>query len=197
MRILTEKREEPEIKLFQKWSFKEVQVKDLGLQRYISLKPMTIPHSMGRHEHKRFRKANVNIVERLVNNLMRPGANAGKKAKAMNIVKHAFEIINLRTCRNPVEVLVKAVENSAPCEDTTRISYGGIVYHLSVDISPQRRVDLALRHVCEAARQASINNPRSIEECLAEELILAANNDMKSYAVSKRHELERVAQSSR
>jgi small subunit ribosomal protein S7 len=128
---------------------------------------------------------------------MRPGKNAGKKAKTMNIVKQAFEIINLRTGKNPIEILVKAVENSAPCEDTTRISYGGIVYHLSVDVAPQRRIDLALRNICDGARQASINNPRSIEECLAEELILAANHDMKSFAVSKRHELERIAQASR
>jgi len=191
------KAEEKEIKLFGKWSFKEVEVRDPGLKRYISLKPVVIPHSMGRHEHKRFGKANVNIVERLVNNLMRPGKNAGKKAKAINIVKHAFEIIHLRTGKNPIEVLVRAVENSAPCEDTTRIAYGGIVYHLSVDISPQRRVDLALRYICEGARQAAMHNPRSIEECLAEELILAANNDMKSYAVSKRHELERIAMASR
>jgi small subunit ribosomal protein S7 len=191
------KEEEKEIKLFGKWSYKEVEVKDLGLKRYISLKPLVIPHTMGRHEHKRFGKANVNIVERLVNNLMRPGKNAGKKAKAINIVKHAFEIIHLRTGRNPIEVLVRAVENSAPCEDTTRIAYGGIVYHLSVDVSPQRRVDLALRYICEGARQAAMHNPRSIEECLAEELILAANNDMKSYAVSKRHELERIAMASR
>ncbi|MGB9684505.1 MAG: 30S ribosomal protein S7, partial [Candidatus Bathyarchaeales archaeon] len=91
-----------EVKLFEKWSFKEVEVKDLGLQRYISLKPIAVPHTMGRHEHKRFGKANVNIVERLVNNLMRPGKNAGKKAKAINIVKHAFEIIHLRTGRNPI-----------------------------------------------------------------------------------------------
>lgn len=197
MRILSQTQELREIKLFEKWSFKGVQAKDLGLQRYIILKPMVVPHSMGRHEHKRFRKANINIAERLVNNLMRPGKNAGKKAKTMNIVKQAFEIINLRTGKNPIEILVKAVENSAPCEDTTRISYGGIVYHLSVDVAPQRRVDLALRNICDGARQASINNPRSIEECLAEELLLAANHDMKSFAVSKRHELERIAQASR
>lgn len=188
---------EQEIKLFEKWSFKEIQVRDLGLQRYMSLKPLVVPHSMGRHEHQRFRKASVNIVERVINNLMRPGKNAGKKAKAANIVKQAFEIIHLRTGRNPIEILVKAVENSAPCEDTTKISYGGIVYHLSIDVAPQRRIDLAMRNICEAARQASVNNPRSIEECLAEELILAANHDMKSFAVSKRHETERVAQSSR
>ena len=200
MSILSQKQEEKqskEIKLFGKWSFKDVQVKDPGLQRYVSLKPVVVPHSMGRHEHKRFRKAGVSIVERLANNLMRPGKNAGKKAKVTNMVRNAFEIVNLRTGKNPIEVLAKAVENSAPCEDTTRISYGGIVYHLSVDVAPQRRIDLALRHITDGARTASINNPRSIDECLAEELIMAGNNDMKSVAVAKRNEIERVAQASR
>jgi small subunit ribosomal protein S7 len=200
VRVLSQKHEEKqekEVKLFAEWSFEGIEVKDLGLQRYVSLKPVVIPHSMGRHEHKRFRKASINIVERLANNLMRPGKNAGKKAKVMNMVHHAFQIVNLRTGKNPIEVLVKAVENSAPCEDTTRISMGGIVYHLSVDVAPQRRVDLALRHLADGARQAAVNNPRSIEECLAEELILAGNNDMKSFAVAKRHEIERVAQASR
>jgi len=188
---------EQEIKLFGKWSFAGIEVKDLGLQRYLSLKPIYVPHSMGRHEHGRFRKAEVNIVERLVNNLMRPGRIAGKKARALNVVRNALEIIHLRTGQNPVEVLVRAVENSAPCEDTTRISYGGVVYHLAVDISPQRRVDLALRLLTEGARKVSFSNPRPLEECLAEELVLAANKDVKSHAVAKRHEMERVARASR
>jgi small subunit ribosomal protein S7 len=128
---------------------------------------------------------------------MRPGKNSGKKAKATNIVKEAFEIINLRTGKNPVEVLVKAVENSSPCEDTTRISYGGVVYHMSVDIAPQRRIDLALRHITEGARAASANNPLSIQEALANELVLASNHDIKSAGIAKRNEIERVAQSSR
>jgi len=186
-----------EIKLFQKWSFKDIKVIDIGLQRYLNLTPMVAPHSMGRHEHQRFRKANVNIVERLINNLMRPGKNAGKKAKTTNIVKQAFEIISLRTGKNPIEIMVKAVENASPCEDTTRISYGGVVYHLSVDVAPQRRIDLAIRHISEGARAASLNTPKSIEECVADELTLAANKDIKSYAISKRNEIERVAQSSR
>jgi small subunit ribosomal protein S7 len=198
VKLLSQKQEqEKEVKLFEKWSYGGFEVKDLGLQRYISVRPLVVPHTMGRHEHRRFRKANINIVERLVNNLMRPGQNAGKKAKVTNIVKQAFEIINVRTGKNPVEILVKAVENSAPCEDTTRISYGGVVYHMSVDISPQRRVDLALRHISEGARKAAINNPRSIEECLADELVLAASRDIKSYGVSKRYEIERVAQANR
>ena len=186
-----------EIKLFQKWSFKDIAVVDIGLQRYLNLTPMVAPHSMGRHEHQRFRKAKVNIVERLINGLMRSGKNSGKKAKATNIVKETFEIINLRTNKNPIEVLVKAVENASPCEDTTRVSYGGVVYHLSVDVAPQRRIDLAIRHITEGARASSANNPRSIQETLADELVLAANKDIKSVAIAKRNEIERVAQSSR
>jgi small subunit ribosomal protein S7 len=186
-----------EIKLFQKWSFNDITVKDIGLQRYLNLTPMVAPHSMGRHEHQRFRKAKVNIVERLINGLMRSGPNAGKKAKATNFVKETFEIINIKTGRNPIEVLVQAVENASPCEDTTRVSMGGVVYHLSVDVAPQRRIDLALRHITDGARNASKNNPRSIQETLADELILAANKDIKSAGVAKRNEIERVAQSSR
>jgi small subunit ribosomal protein S7 len=186
-----------EIKLFQKWSFKDITVVDIGLQRYLNLTPMVAPHSMGRHEHQRFRKAKVNVVERLINGLMRGGKNAGKKAKATNIVKETFEIIYLRTNKNPIEVLVKAVENASPCEDTTRVSYGGVVYHLSVDVAPQRRIDLAIRHITTGARASSANNPRSIQETLADELVLAANKDIKSVAIAKRNEIERVAQSSR
>ena len=192
-----------EIRLFGKWSYDGIEVADPGLKQYMfdartrSLKPVYIPHSMGRHEHGKFRKARVNIVERLVNNLMRPGSSSGKKTRAINLVKNALEIIHLRTNRNPVQILVRAVENTAPCEDTTRISYGGIAYHQAVDISPQRRVDLALRFLSEGARKIAFGNPRSLDECLAEELILAANGDVKSSAVQKRNEMERIAQSSR
>ena len=188
---------EHEIKLFEKWSFDGIEVVDPGLKRYISLKPVYIPHSMGRHEHRKFRKAEVNIVERLINNLMRPGSSAGKKTRAINLAKNAFEIIHLRTEQNPVQILIKAVENSAPCEHTTRISYGGVAYHQAVDISPLRRVDVALRLLSEGARKIAFGNPRSLEECLAEELILAANKDLKSHAVQKRNEIERIARASR
>ena len=186
-----------EVKLFGKWSFSGIEVQDQGLKRYISLDPVFAPHSMGRHEHGRFRKAQVNIVERLVNNLMRPGRAAGKKERAVNVVRNAFEIINLRTGKNPIEVLVGAVESSAPGEDTTRLSYGGIVYNMAVDLAPQRRVDVALRLLTEGARKSSLNNPRTLEECLAEELVLAASRDVKSFAGSKRNEIERIARSSR
>ena len=186
-----------DIKLFGKWSFEGIQVKDPGLKQYISLRPMYVPHSMGRHEHGKFHKAKVNIVERLINNLMRPGSSAGKKTRAINLIKNAFEIINIRTGQNPIQVLVTAVEKTSPGEDTTRISYGGIAYHMAVDISPQRRVDLALRHLSEGARKLSFGNPKTLDEYVAEELVFASKKDVKSYAVKKRNEMERIARSSR
>ena len=186
-----------EIKLFGKWSFEGIQVEDPGLKQYISLKPVYVPHSMGRHEHGKFHKAKVSIVERLINNLMRPGSSAGKKTRAITLVENAFEIIHMRTGKNPIQVLVTAIEKTSPGEDTTRISYGGIAYHMAVDISPQRRVDLALRFLSEGARKLAFGNPRALDEYLAEELILAANKDVKSYAVKKRNEMERIARSSR
>ncbi len=189
--------EVPEIKLFGKWSYEGVEVRDPSLKRYICLKPVWLPHTGGRHEHRRFGKAEVPIVERLINKLMRPGRNMGKKHLAYNIVKQAFEIIHLRTGMNPIQVLVRAIENAAPREDVTRIMYGGITYFVAVDVSPQRRVDVALKHLTEGARMCAFNNPKPIEECLAEEIIAAANNDPKSYAIRRKEEIERIALSSR
>ena len=186
-----------QVKLFGKWSFSDIEITDPGLKEYISLKPVYLPHSMGRHEHRKFRKSSVNLVERLLNNLMRPGHSAGKKARTINLVRNAFEIVHLQTKENPIQVLTRAIENSAPCEATTRIRYGGISYLQSVDISPQRRVDIACRLLSEGARKGTFGNPRSFAESLAEELIFAANNDIKSNAVRRRNEMERIAQSSR
>ncbi len=186
-----------EIKLFGKWDYVNVQVRDPSLKRYICLRPYYAPHTGGRHEHRRFGKAEVPVAERLMNKLMRPGRNTGKKHLAYNIAKLAFDIIYERTGENPIQVLVRAIENSAPREETTRIMYGGIIYHVAVDVSPLRRIDIALRFLTEGARLAAFKSTKHISECLAEEIILAANNDPKSYAVSRKDEIERIALSSR
>ncbi|MCX8187908.1 MAG: 30S ribosomal protein S7 [Nitrososphaeria archaeon] len=184
-------------KIFGKWSVNDVEVRDPGLKRYICLKPTFVPHSGGRHEHKRFGKAEVNIVERLANMFMRPGPNGGKKTVALKIVRNALELIHLRTRQNPLQVLVKAIENAAPREDVTRLSYGGIVYFKAVDISPQRRLDLALRHLAQGAMETSFRSRKTPEEALADEVILASENDPRSLAVRKKNELERIALASR
>jgi small subunit ribosomal protein S7 len=190
-------RKPPEVKVFQKWSTEEIEVGDPGLEKYLSIKPTLFPHSGGRHEHKRFRKSSLNIVERLVNNMIRPGRVGGKKTKAVGIVRNALEIISLKTGKNPVEILVRAIENTAPAEDVTRIAYGGIVYPISIDISPLRRIDISLRFMTDGARQASFGNSKTIDECLAEEIIYAGARDNRSFAVRKRDEMERVALASR
>ncbi|HXZ90430.1 MAG TPA: 30S ribosomal protein S7 [Candidatus Dormibacteraeota bacterium] len=190
-------RKPPDVRVFEKWETGDIEVTDPGLEKYLSVKPVLYPHSGGRHEHKRFRKSQLNIVERLVDNMMRPGRAGGKKAKAVGIVRNALDIINLKTGKNPVEMLVKAVENTAPAEDVTRVAYGGIVYPISVDIAPQRRIDIALRFMTDGARQASYGNAKTIDECLAEEVMYAAQRDNRSFAVRKRDEMERVALASR
>ena len=193
------------ILLFRKWDLSEIEIKDIGLKTAISLKKTIMPMDFGRSALRRFNKADVNIVERLVNKMMHfgkknaknTGRMAGKKIHSYNIVKTAFEIIHLKTRKNPVEVLVRAIENSAPNEDTTRIVYGGTVYHVSVDVAPIRRVDLALRFIADGVKEATFSNPKPIEEFLAEHLILSANNDPTSPSVKRKNELERIAQASR
>ena len=196
---------EQKLLLFRKWDTTEITINDIGLKTAISLKQTIIPLDFGRSALKRFNKGEVNIVERLANKLMHfgkkyaknTGRMAGKKIHSLNIVRTAFDIINLKTGQNPVEVLVRAVENSAPNEDTTRIVYGGTVYHVSVDVAPLRRVDLALRFIADGIKEATFSNPKPIEEYIAEHLILSANNDTTSPSIKKKNELERVAQASR
>ncbi len=200
----------PEIKVFGRWSTKDIQIKDQGLAKYISLKPVIIPHTFGRHEHRRFGKQQVPIVERFINRLMTPGwasrrsqsarqsgLIAGKKSTAIRIVRSAFEIIHLRTNQNPVQILIHAIENAAPREETTRISYGGISYHTACDVAPLRRIDIALRFISESIWRRSFSTIEAIEEIIADELIAAANRDSRSNAVRRREEKERMALSAR
>jgi len=49
----------------------------------------------------------------------------------------------------------------------------------------------------DGARQASYSNPKTVDECLAEEIAYAAQRDNRSFAVRKRDEMERVALASR
>ncbi len=183
--------------LFGVWSFDGITVRDIGLERYLNIDPIYLPHTGGRHEARRFRKSDMNIVERLINSLMRPGGSSGDKSRVTSVVRNSFKIINLRTGRNPVETLVRAVENSAPNEDTTRIGYGGVVYRLAVDISPQRRIDLALRFIVRGIRESTFSNRLTLEEVLATQLIGAANNDQNAFSIRRKLEVERIALSSR
>ena len=199
-------------KLFGKYEFESVQVSDPSLVSYINLEPVVIPHSYGRHAKHPFKKAKVNLVERLVNKLMRGGtgrktsgkvirtrgAMQGQKTRALKIVSNAFDIVAKRTGKNPIQLLVDAVQNSAPREDFTRVSFGGVSYQVAVDVSASRRLDMALRNITLAAIMSSFGDRKTLADSLANEMEMAAKGDSQnSYAIKKRDETERMARSSR
>lgn len=156
-----------------------------------------LPHTAGRYAAKRFRKAKCPIVERLTNSLMMHGRNNGKKLLASRIVKQSMDIINLLTDANPIQILVDAIVNTGPREDSTRIGSAGAVRRQAVDVSPLRRVNTAIALITTGARESAFRNPKSMAECLADEIINAAKGSSNSYAIRKKDELERVAKSNR
>ncbi len=184
-------------KVFGRWSLEEVKIRDPGLVRYICLEPRIAMHTHGRHANTWFGKTEVNIVERLINNMMRTGKYTGKKTKAYKVVKLAFLEIEKRTKKNPVQILVQAIENAAPREAVTNLKMAGVFVPKSVDVSPLRRLDMALRNIVLGAMQKTHKNKKRVWECLADEIIAAAKGSLESYAISKKDEIERIAKASR
>ena len=158
---------------------------------------MYLPHTAGRYQKKRFRKATCPIVERLVNSMRMKGRNNGKKQLAVRIVKQAFEIIHLLTDKNPVQVVVDAVKNGGAREDSTRIGSGGVVRRQAVDVSPLRRVNQAIALITNGARNSAFRNIKSCAECLADEVMNCAKESSNSYAIKKKDEVERIAKANR
>merc|ERR1712189_158347 len=111
-------------------------------------------------------ESTVPIVERLTNSMMMHGRNNGKKLMTVRIVKHAFDIIHLLTGENPLQVLVNAIINGGPREDSTRIGRAGTVRRQAVDVSPLRRVNQSIWLLCTGSRESAFRNIKSIAECL-------------------------------
>ncbi|MEE9151419.1 MAG: 30S ribosomal protein S7 [Thermoplasmata archaeon] len=183
--------------IFGKYNLKDVVVEDPGLKRYINLTPIGIPHTGAKHANKWFGKTKVNIVERLINNMMRTKHTTGKKSYIYRTVSKAFDIIAKRTKKNPIQVLIFALQNSSPKEEITRLRFGGISVPKAVDTSSSHRLDVALRNICKGTVSSSHRNKKRMEMCLAEEIILASKADMNSFAISKKEEMERIAASAR
>ncbi|QCJ47268.1 MULTISPECIES: 30S ribosomal protein S7 [Haloprofundus] len=181
--------------LFGVWDVSEIEYTDPSTQRYLNVTP--IAHTMGRHASKQFRKSEISVVERLINRLMQTEDNTGKKQKALGIVRDAFEIVNERSEENPVQILVRAVENAAPREETVRLKYGGISVPKAVDVAPQRRVDQALKFIADGVASTSYKSTTSASEALAQQLLGAAEYDVQSYPISQKEERERVAAAAR
>lgn len=183
--------------LFNQWDMSEVQINDPALVRYINLHSMIVPHSCGKFTRQEFNKANMLIVERLINRLMKSSKNTGKKTLAIRIVTDAFNIINKKTKKNPVQVLVEAVTNTGQREETVRLKYGGINVPKSVDTAPLRRVNTSMFFISEAVYKSSQKSKKSASAALADELIAASKGDVKTYSVNKKEERERIAKSAR
>jgi small subunit ribosomal protein S7 len=183
--------------LFGKFSFEGIEVHDPGIQPYLYLHPIYAPHSEGRLSGRPFMKTHMHLVERLANHLMKGGKFTGKKSKAMRTVRLAFEELAKNEKQNPLQLLVNAVENAAPREEVTRLQFGGISVPRAVDASPARRVNVAIRNLAMGAIQASRKSTKPIYSCLASEIALAAKADLTSFAVGRKEEVERVAQSAR
>jgi len=196
------------IQAFNRWSVEEVSVQDPGLQAYINLDPRIVPRSGAKHAGNRFHKSKMFIVERLINKLMVPGHKGkkhfrssghvtGKSGLVYGLMERALEIIEQKTKKNPLAVLVKAIENAAPREEIVSIEYGGARYPKAVDCSPQRRIDIVLRYFVQGAYDKSFGKKTSAQKALADEIIAAHDLDQKSFAISKKNEVERQCDSSR
>jgi len=197
-----------DIKLFNKWDSAGITVKDPGLRRYINLRPIIVPKTFGRNQNTRFWKSKQHIVERLINKVpvsghkgkkhyWSSGNQIGQGHTLFSIAFKTLEEIERKTKLNPIEVLVRAIENSSPREEVTTVQYGGIKHPKAVDCTPQRRIDLALRWMTQGAFQASNKSKRNIWHTLADEVIKASNNEKNSTAVTKKFEAERQAAASR
>lgn len=197
----------PHFKLFDMYDTEGIEVHDLGLKSAINLEPKLVLKSYGRNLQK-FGAAKINIVERLMNRIgvsghrgkkhkLEVGRSTGKYTKNMGILLEAFKMIEKRTGKNPVEVLVKAIENAAPRDEITVIEYGGARYPQAVDISPIRRVNLVLRWLVHGASDKAFGKKKSLSEALAEEIILAYEAKGDSFAMRKKNESEKQADSAR
>jgi len=185
----------------------DVEVEDAGLKRVINLDSKLVIKSHGRNR-ERFGKAKVNVIERLINLVAVPG-HRGKKHKiqtkwatgkyTQNTKKviEALKIIENKTKKNPVQVLVKAIENAAPKDEVTVIEYGGARYPQAVDVSPLRRLNLALRNIVHGSYDKAFNKKISISQTLANEIILASENSSESFSIQKRNESEKQADAAR
>ena len=197
-----------EIKAFNRWGLEGIKVDDAGLQQYITLTPRIVPKTGARYAGNKFHKSRTFIVERLINKIMVPGHKSkkhfktsyhmtGKANTAYGIVEEAFRLIEKQTKENPIKVFVKALENAAQREEIITIEYGGARYPKAVECSPQRRVDLVLRHMTEGAYHRTFNTKKSIVNTLAEEILSAYRLSPASNAIAKKLEIERQSDSSR
>ena len=127
-------------------------------------------------------------VAKFINVLM----EAGKKSVAERIVYGAFEQIQKRGGKDPLEVFNQALQNSRPMVEVKSRRVGGANFQVPVEVRPVRRMALAMRWLREAARK---RGEESMGQRLAAELMEAAEG--RGGAVKKREEVHRMAEANK
>lgn len=194
--------------MMNKWDMSEIKVDDRGLKAYLNIKPVIVPKSSGRNSTLSLRRQHVSVVERFINKLMVTGHkgkkheitsdhNIGRYLSVYNAVKEAFEIIESKIKKNPVQVLVTAIENSAMYEEVAAYRMGGTIARKAVIVSPRRRIDMALRFMCQGIFRQSFGKKTKLANVIANELIAIYNNDSNTMAIRERQRLEREADGAR
>lgn len=204
----TEIKKEKGFKLFDMYDVSNIEIKDPALKSYINLSPKLLLKTQGSDHKVKFFATKMNIVERLASRLAVPG-HIGKKHKIvtswssghyyknMKTVLKALEIIERKTKENPIQVVVRAIEKCSPRDEITVIEHAGARYPQAVDSSPMRRVNLAVRWIVQGSYGRAFGKKRKIAESLANEIILASQGNMESYAMGKKNEAEKQADSAR
>jgi small subunit ribosomal protein S7 len=204
---MAEEKKELGFKVFDLYDASSVEVKDPALKPYLNLEPRLLLKAQGRHREK-FGKTKVNVIERLANRLAVPGHigkkhkiitswSSGKYNRNMKTVLQVLEMIAKKTGKNPVQVLASAIENASPRDEITVIEHGGARYPQAIDVSPIRRIDLALRWFVQGAYGKSFGKKTKMAEALTKEIIAASEASMESYAMGKKNESEKQADSAR
>ena len=131
---------------------------------------------------------NDKVVTRLINNIMLDG----KKGTAQKIVYGAFEIIQEKTGKEPVEVFRAAMDNIMPVLEVKARRVGGATYQVPMEVRPERRQTLGLRWLTAYSRARS---ERTMAERLAAEIMDATNN--LGSAVKKREDTHKMAEANK
>ncbi len=124
------------------------------------------------------------VLTKFMNNLMVDG----KKSVAERIVYNAFDRVEGRLKKAPVEIFHEALENVKPSVEVRSRRVGGATYQVPVEVRPERREALAIRWLIAAAKG---RNENTMEERLAGELADAANG--RGTAVKKREDTHKMA----
>ncbi|TEU13037.1 MAG: 30S ribosomal protein S7 [Anaerolineales bacterium] len=128
------------------------------------------------------------IVARFINKLMM----RGKKSTAEHIIYDAFDIIESRVHKSPLDIFEQAVNNATPVLEVKPRRVGGATYQVPVEVRPERRLSLAMRWLVQNARNRT---GKSMAEKLAAELMDAAQG--QGATIKKKEDTHRMAEANR